>query len=72
MMQEWQRFKARSPAAKLVCIDLQPNRATQAAERSDILNVGGFDAVFEVIARFQAAVLPPDHWVGEIDAVRLS
>ena len=32
---------------KLICIDLQPNTTTQAPERSDILNVGGFsDAVF--------------------------
>ena len=39
----------------LVCIDLQPYTTTQAPERSDILNVGGFsDAVFSVVAAFLA------------------
>ena len=39
------------PSPKLVCIDLQPYTTTQAPERSDILNVGGFiDAVFSVMA----------------------
>jgi 60 kDa SS-A/Ro ribonucleoprotein len=38
---------------KLVCIDLQAYTTTQAPERSDILNVGGFsDAVFSVVASF--------------------
>lgn len=38
---------------KLICIDLQPNQTTQAPERSDILNIGGFsDAVFNVITSF--------------------
>ena len=36
---------------KLVCIDIQPYGSTQAAERADILNIGGFsDAVFNVVA----------------------
>ena len=36
---------------KLVCIDVQPYTTTQAPERSDVLNVGGFsDAVFHVVA----------------------
>jgi hypothetical protein len=36
---------------KFVCIDLQPYGTTQAPDRSDILNVGGFsDAVFSVVA----------------------
>ena len=38
---------------KLVCIDLQPYATTQAPERADILNVGGFsDAVFGVVSGF--------------------
>ena len=42
-----QRLQARNPRARLVCIDLQPYATTQAAERDDILNVGGFsDQVF--------------------------
>ena len=50
---QWVRIKRRNPQAKLVCIDVQPYGTTQAAERADILNVGGFsDAVFDTIARF--------------------
>jgi len=71
-MIEWQRFKARNPSAKMVCIDIQPYGTVQAKERADILNVGGFsDAVFDVIARFVAGSLGPDHWVGEIEAISL-
>lgn len=70
---EWQRFKARNPAAKLVCIDLQPYTTTQAKERADILNIGGFsDAVFDVIERFTAGLLDADHWVGVIETVNLN
>ena len=71
-MQEWTRFKARNPQARLVCIDIQPYGTTQAAEREDILNIGGFsDAVFEVIASFASGELRPDHWVGLIEAIEL-
>jgi 60 kDa SS-A/Ro ribonucleoprotein len=72
-MIEWQRFKARNPSAKMVCIDIQPYGTTQAKERTDILNVGGFsDAVFDVIARFVTGSLGADHWVGEIGAISLN
>lgn len=72
-MAEWQRFKARNPAARLVCIDLQPYGTTQAKERADILNVGGFsDAVFDVIGRFATGSVSADHWVGEIEAIELN
>lgn len=71
-MVEWQKFKHRNPAAKLVCIDLQPYATTQAQEREDILNIGGFsDAVFEVIADFAAGRLNTDHWRGVINKVKL-
>jgi 60 kDa SS-A/Ro ribonucleoprotein len=47
-MTEWNAFKRRNPAAKLVCIDIQPYATTQANERADILNIGGFtDEVFK-------------------------
>ena len=72
-MQEWERFRVRNPSARLVCIDVQPYDTTQAKERIDVLNVGGFsDAVFDVIAQYQAASLHADHWIGEIEAVDLS
>ena len=52
-MREWDQLKRRNPAAKLVCVDVQPYGTTQASGRPDILNVGGFsDAVFDTIARF--------------------
>ena len=78
MLTEWQRFVQNQirlqgesfAGPKLVCIDLQPNSTTQAPERSDILNIGGFsDAVFSVIAAF----LNDDdgRFVAEIAAVTL-
>jgi 60 kDa SS-A/Ro ribonucleoprotein len=71
-MQEWNAFKHRNPEARLVCIDVQPYATTQATEREDILNVGGFsDQVFEVVAEFAAGRLGPDHWIGSIEAVTL-
>lgn len=71
-MAEWQAFRQRNPQARLVCIDLQPSGTTQAQERADVLNIGGFsDQVFEVIAEFAAGRLHADHWVGVIEAVPL-
>lgn len=52
-MAEWNKLKARNPGARLVCIDIQPYGTTQANDREDIMNVGGFtDAVFDAMARF--------------------
>ena len=68
-MQEWSRLRAANSQARLVCIDVQPYGTTQACEREDVLNVGGFsDAVFEVIAKFAAGELAADHWVKRIEA----
>jgi 60 kDa SS-A/Ro ribonucleoprotein len=53
MAEEWERIRMQNPRAKLVLIDLQPYGTTQVAERSDVLEIGGFsDAVFDVIASF--------------------
>ncbi|PYM12157.1 MAG: RNA-binding protein, partial [Candidatus Rokuibacteriota bacterium] len=71
-MRAWNRLKSRNPSARLVCIDIQPNRTTQACEREDVLNVGGFsDQVFEVIAEFVRGRLTSDHWVGAIEKTEL-
>ena len=71
-MREWNAFRARNPQARLVLIDLQPYHTTQAVEREDILNVGGFsDRVFDVVAEFAAGRLRSDHWIGEIESVAL-
>jgi len=52
-MNEWNKLRARNPSAKLICIDIQPYGSTQAKDRADIMNVGGFtDAVFDAMARF--------------------
>jgi 60 kDa SS-A/Ro ribonucleoprotein len=77
-MTAWQEFvknqvrlQARHDAGpKLVCIDLQPYVTTQAPDRSDILNVGGFsDAVFRVVASFLGE--DAGRFVGEVEAVEL-
>ena len=71
-MQEWAQYKGRNPKAKLVCIDIQPYGTTQAKERPDVLNIGGFsDRVFDVIAQFANGTLATGHWVGVIEAVNL-
>ncbi len=70
LLAEWSEFRQRNPKARLVCLDVQPNQTTQAAERADILNIGGFsDQVFEVISAFAAGQLEADHWIARIEAV---
>lgn len=75
---EWETFVSnqrkltndRSVRPKLICIDLQPYTTTQAPERHDILNIGGFsDAVFEVISAFLAD--DAKRFVAEIESIRL-
>jgi 60 kDa SS-A/Ro ribonucleoprotein len=71
-MRQWEEFKRHSPRAKMVCIDIQPYGHTQAKERLDIVNVGGFsDQVFSLIAEVAAGGTQQDHWVRTIRAVRL-
>lgn len=78
VMTEWQQFVQNQvrlhggdfDGPKLICIDLQPSLTTQAPERIDILNVGGFsDAVFDVITAFLTS--NPGRFVTEIEAVTL-
>lgn len=72
VMVEWQTFKARNPEARLACIDFVPNATTQAADRRDILNIGGFsDSVFDLLATFAKGEMQADHWVGEIEKVTI-
>lgn len=72
LMQAFERLKQRNPNAKLVCIDIQPYGTTQALERTDVMNVGGFsDAVFDQIALFTEGKMGAEHWVGEIEAVEV-
>ena len=68
VMAEWEKLKARNPKARLVCIDLTPNTTTQAPDRKDILNIGGFsDTVFDLIAAFAAGADGSYHWIREIE-----
>jgi 60 kDa SS-A/Ro ribonucleoprotein len=71
-MAEWNTLVARNPGAKLVCIDLTPHAHTQAKDRADILNVGGFsDKVFDVVAAFATGTLAEGHWTSVIDEIAL-
>jgi len=71
-MNEWSKFKSRNPHARMVCIDIQPHGTSQAKEREDIVNVGGFsDQVFKLLADVAAGRHSVDHWVREIDKQRL-
>ena len=78
VMTEWQQFVRNQvrlqggefTGPRLICIDLQAYQTTQAPERSDTLNVGGFsDAVFDVIATFLTS--DAGRFVAEIEAVTL-
>lgn len=71
-MKQWNAFAARNKDAKLVCIDIQPNAHTQAQERADILNVGGFsDQVFTLVSEFANGTMNAEHWVSVIDKVEV-
>ena len=71
-MKQWARFKRRNPAAKMVCIDLQPYDTTQAKEREDITNVAGFsDQVFELLANVSGGRTEVGYWVRQIEAIEL-
>jgi 60 kDa SS-A/Ro ribonucleoprotein len=75
VMSQWQAFVANQRKLgeanpKLICIDIQPYATTQAPERTDILNVGGFsDAVFHVVASFLAN--DANRFVAEVEAIEL-
>ena len=72
LLNQWQSYKLRNPNARLVCLDVQPNRTTQALDRKDILNIGGFsDHVFTLIEEFAAGRLGTPHWVEVIEQIAL-
>ncbi|MFN8368515.1 MAG: RNA-binding protein [Candidatus Kapaibacterium sp.] len=72
VMREWETLKQRNPQAKLINIDITPNSTTQAKDRNDILNIGGFsDNVFTTIAQFISKGNDAELWVKEIEAIEL-
>ena len=71
-LRQWERIKQLNPQARLICIDLQLHGTTQAPDRADILNVGGFsDAVFDVLAQFAAGAFGAGHWVDAIEKMEI-
>ena len=55
-------------APKLVCIDIQHYGSSQARERNDILNIGGFsDAVFSVVGSFLSG--DESRFVKEVESI---
>lgn len=71
-LREWEIFKQRNPNAKLVCINVTPGKTTQAVDRGDVLNIGGFsDDVFKIIAAFAAGQLNAMYWVNEIQSINI-
>jgi 60 kDa SS-A/Ro ribonucleoprotein len=72
-MSEWNRCLQRNSKAKMVCIDIQPYDSSQAQEREEIMNIGGFsDSVFDIVAEFAKGELNSKHWVGEIERISLT
>jgi len=75
VMTEWKAFVENQTrrgvaAPKLVCIDLQPYDSSQAPERNDILNIGGFsDAVFNVVGSFMSG--ESDRFVKEVESIEI-
>ena len=75
VMTEWEKFKKIQRGhgiadPKLVCIDIAPYGNTQAPDRQDILNIGGFsDAVFNVVSNFLES--DTNRFVREVEAVEL-
>ncbi len=72
MMNNWEKIKKNNPDAKLVCIDLTPNTTTQANEKSDVFNIGGFsDNVWDLICHFNSYGNDSQHWVDQINNICL-
>ena len=75
VMTQWEKFKKTQRGhgivdPKLVCIDIQPYGTSQAPERDDILNIGGFsDAVFNVVSSFMEN--DASRFVREVESVEL-
>jgi 60 kDa SS-A/Ro ribonucleoprotein len=75
VMTEWQKFVKNQKRLgvtdpKLVCVDIHPYGSTQAPERDDILNIGGFsDAVFNVVASYLGD--DAGRFVAEVESVKL-
>ena len=67
-MQEWNKFRAKNPTAKLVTIDISPNITSQVSPSPEILQIGGWsDRCFTTMADFYAnGNRGEDAWIDEI------
>lgn len=67
MQSEFEKFRRRDKAAKLVCIDIWASDNTQVKTSANVLNVGGFnDQVFTVADAFFKGDLTGDHLVNQV------
>lgn len=73
VMTEWEAFRQRNPHARLVCLDITPYDKSQAYDRADVLNLGGFsDHMFDLVAAFASGKLDASDWVAEVERVDLA
>lgn len=69
-LENWESVKKTNPNAKMVCIDIQPYGNTQAPNRDDIINIGGFsDVVWDVITEFAKNGRNGSHWIDTINQI---
>jgi len=73
LMREWSILKARNNNAKMVLIDIQPGKTTQAPkDTQDILNVGGWnDQVFDIVNSFVKGDAAPNALVSAVEAIEI-
>ena len=75
VMTEWEKFVKNQKRIgvydpKLICIDIQPYGSTQAPDRDDIMNIGGFsDSVFKVVSAFLND--DSERFVSEVESIEL-
>jgi len=72
VINEFNIYSRRNEKAKLVCMDLQPNKYTQARDNMNILNIGGFnDNIFDIVKLFVENDLSSDHWVDKVEKTEI-
>jgi 60 kDa SS-A/Ro ribonucleoprotein len=68
----WERIKAKSPRARMACINLQPYTTSQVQDDKALLRLGGFsDALFELVAVHAKEGVSGDYWVKQIASIDL-
>jgi len=74
-MRCFRQLQQKVPHLRMVCLDLQPDTSTQAADEADVLNLGGWsNQLWSVIVDFLEHGQNPDDpnlWLQEIDAITI-